>query len=147
MTTDYGYYDESGLVDPANGNSNINLQNTYRLESINITKGSSIIANTHYEYDRLDNILKKTYEGAHGDMEEFFSYDHQNRLVEAAQSKGRYDYTYAYSEDNNINSIVSQEVPGQNSIMGESERYYVYDAPAGDSGRTLAHAVKEIREG
>ena len=102
------------------------------MQNIHIQSDSGgIIADTTYEYDSRDNIVKKDFFDSQGNVyTEMFTYDPYN-LLETAYCPDLYGTkTYAYA--------------GNNNITIKDDRNYTYETYAED--KHLPHAVFRVKD-
>jgi RHS repeat-associated protein len=153
VQTSYDYYDTSSEYDPYTG-----LSYSHRLRNIFIqASDGTILADTTYQYDYLDNIMVKAYSGSFGNSSytELYQYDDLNRLISWTSNvldpETDVTKTWAYDEINNMISnngtLYTYDPNRPHAVNNAGGVTYQYDANGNmiskDGYRTLEYNSEE----
>jgi RHS repeat-associated protein len=153
VRTSYDYYDTSSEYDPYTG-----LSYSHRLRNIFIqASDGTILADTTYQYDYLDNIMVKAYSGSFGNSSytELYQYDDLNRLISWTSNvldpETDVTKTWAYDEINNMISnngtLYTYDPNRPHAVNNAGGVTYQYDANGNmiskDGYRTLEYNSEE----
>jgi RHS repeat-associated protein len=127
-TTRYSYDADSNIESTTfpEGTGNVDeygYDHADRMSGVQMKQGSETLASLGYSRDKVGNIEGLTSKGLPGAEEEAFSYDKNNRVIEAGTERFEYDPANNLTEDSGVTNFYD----AANELEKSSDATYAYD--------------------